>query len=404
MRRFTFVIVFAVLSLAANGRSRAVRFSPETLGTSFGAPLSNLTEEQRQRFEAGAVQFIRIRSAADGLGPVFNGPDCRQCHHRGTKIADGIAGGGSDIQVVRIGTLSAGVFDPLTRFGGSVLQGEGLSSTDVPEHPFRGELIPAEARFVSQRVSPSLFGLGLVDATPDETFRALAQKEALADPATAGRVSIVRDIATNTDAVGKFGWKAHNPSLLQFSGEAFLGELGITSPQFPDENCPSGDCRELAFNPVPALNDDGSVVRRVADFMMMLGPPPRGEITPGVLEGEALFSQIGCANCHVAALTSGASEIAALDHKIYHPYSDFLLHDMGSLGDGIEQESAKGNEFRTAPLWGVRGKQALLHDGRAANVEEATLAHDGQAKGARDRFKSLTASERAKVVEFLKSL
>jgi CxxC motif-containing protein (DUF1111 family) len=155
---------------------------------------------------------------------------------------------------------------------------------------------------------------------------------------------------------------------------------------------------------MPVMNDGGTAIRRAADFMMLLGPPPRGMITPEVLDGERVFAQIGCASCHVPTLTTGSSDVLALDHKDYHPYSDFLLHDMGSLGDGIEEGAAKGNEFRTAPLWGLRVVRSFLHDNRARTIDEAILLHDGQGKAARDRFAALDAADREKLVKFLTSL
>src|SRR5437870_4498780 len=117
-----------------------------------------------------------------------------------------------------------------------------------------------------------------------------------------------------------------------------------------------------------------------------------------------LFTQIGCASCHVRSLTSGASPVAALRFQTFYPYSDFLLHDMGSLGDGIEQGQATGGEMRTAPLWGLRLFTAFLHDGRAGTIEEAILAHDGQGRAARDRFAALPAEEKVTLVAFLRTL
>jgi CxxC motif-containing protein (DUF1111 family) len=403
VRRFpapTFVAValFALTATLASGRTRGVRESREAFATVMGGPLWRLTSEQQNRFVAGQLEFLRLRSVADGLGPVFNGTSCRFCH------AAGGTGGGSGITVTRFGTSVEGRFDPMIHSGGPVIQDTALGTNEVPNHPFRPDRVPPEARFVSYRRSPPLFGLGLVDATPDATLIAMAEMQAVTDPATAGRVAMVDNLSTNAKSVGKFGWKAIIPTLFQFSGDAYVNELGVTSPQFPDENCPEGNCAELAFNPMPVMNDGGTAIRRAADFMMLLGPPPRGMITPEVLDGERVFAQIGCASCHVPTLTTGSSDVLALDHKDYHPYSDFLLHDMGSLGDGIEEGAAKGNEFRTAPLWGLRVVRSFLHDNRARTIDEAILLHDGQGKAARDRFAALDAADREKLVKFLTSL
>jgi CxxC motif-containing protein (DUF1111 family) len=181
--------------------------------------------------------------------------------------------------------------------------------------------------------------------------------------------------------------------------------MGITSPEFPDENCPSGDCDLLArCNPFPGLNDDGSGVTLFEDFMQFLAPPARGPIDATVTEGEAVFETIGCARCHTPTLVTGNSPVEALRFVAFHAYSDFLLHDMGSLGDGIETGGAGGNEFRTAPLWGVRMMSAFLHDGRASTLRDAIEAHDGQGKRARDAFSELSQAEQEALVTFLNSL
>jgi CxxC motif-containing protein (DUF1111 family) len=138
--------------------------------------------------------------------------------------------------------------------------------------------------------------------------------------------------------------------------------------------------------------------------MMLLAPPPRAAITPRVIQGGVVFAAIGCANCHIPALKTGDHSVHALAHQRFFPYSDFLLHDMGSLGDGIEQGLATGKEMRTAPLWGLRTLTTFLHDGRATTVKDAILAHDGQAKAARDRFKALDPATEAKLLAFLNSL
>jgi CxxC motif-containing protein (DUF1111 family) len=154
----------------------------------------------------------------------------------------------------------------------------------------------------------------------------------------------------------------------------------------------------------PALNDTGSGVVAFNDFMTMLGAPPRGTITLSALIGEVVFNQIGCANCHVANLSTGSSPIAALNNQTYHPFSDFLLHDMGALGDGIVQGPAGSREMRTAPLWGLRMITRFLHDGRATTLDAAILAHAGQGQGARDQFAALSSTDKAYVRAFLNSL
>ena len=221
---------------------------------------------------------------------------------------------------------------------------------------------------------------------------------------------MVDNLAAGMQTAGKFGWKAQVPTLFQFAGDAYLNELGVTSPFFPDENCPGGRCADLQFNPRPGLNDTGKDTQALTDFLVMLAPPPRGEITADAIAGEAIFSRIGCDSCHVPALQTGPHENPALDRVTYRPYSDFLLHDMGSLGDGMEQGEAKAREMRTPPLWGLRFRaqqyplRYLLHDASGTTIDAAIVAHDGQGSDARIRFIGLNATEREQLRAFLRSL
>lgn len=364
----------------------------------FGQPLSGLTSALLARFSAGVGEFTSVEKVDDGLGPVFNGRSCAECH------AAPNVGGSSRRVVTRIATRTNGVFDDLARFGGMLLQDHAIGPQDGSPHAFRPETVPPPATIVVHRRTTPLFGLGFIDATPDSAFDALATQEAARGDGTAGRVNRVQNLSAGMVTSGKFGWKAQVPSLFQFAGDAYLNEMGITNPQFPNENCPSGNCAELAFNPQPGLNDSGDGVTQIADFMTMLSAPPRGPVSADSNDGERVFSQLGCDACHTPALQTGPSPIAALNRKTYHPYSDFLLHDMGTLGDGLEQGDAKGREMRTAPLWGLRAEPTLLHDGRATTVDQAILAHDGQARASRDRFVQLDERTKQKLRAFLNSL
>ncbi len=339
---------------------------------------------------------------ADGLGPVFNATSRARCHHVGAT------GGGSDLVEMRFGTTTNGAFDPLAALGGSLIQSQGIGAQGACT--FIGETVPAQATIAAgRRTTPTpLFGLGLVDAVPDFELFALARREARSQPATAGRPNIVTDIVTGQRAVGKFGWKGQVPTLLVFSGDAYLNEMGITTPMFPDENCPQGDCATLACDPLPGVDEaDLDDVDTFHDFMTLLAPPRPARpafATWDTWEGSKLFDQIGCANCHVRTLITGPSDVAALRFHTFQSYSDFLLHDMGDLGDGIEQGRATGREMRTAPLWGLRLLTTYLHDGRAHTIDGAILAHDGQGRGARDRFAALPPARQAKLLAFLKDL
>jgi len=375
----------------------ALAFRASSVSPDFGDPIAGLTPAQQAAFAAGKEDFESVETVTpDGLGPVFNGKSCAECH-----LTPAIGGASTTVET-RFGRILNGKFDPMTEFGGSLIQTTGIGPQGSCD--FVGETVPHQATIVAHRLTTPLFGLGLVDAVPDDEFKTIALIQKIFSPSTAGKVAMVTDLASSHLKVGKFGWKCQNPNLQQFAGDAYLNEMGITNPVFPEESCPQGDCNLLVCNPVPALNDDGSGVTLFTNFMTFLAPPPRGPVNQDVRHGEALFFTTGCFACHTPALRTGSSPVAALRHVTFFPFSDFLLHDMGSLGDGIEQGPAKGTEMRTAPLWGVRTRATLLHDGRATTLEQAILAHDGQGRKSRNAFDSLGTHSKAQLIAFLKSL
>jgi CxxC motif-containing protein (DUF1111 family) len=389
------LLVILAMNVSAQRRGGTGRPAPDPAA---GDALAGLTAAQRADFAAGLADFSEEEEVIDGLGPVFNERSCAACH------SVPAVGGGSTRTVTRFSRRINGLFDALASLGGSLMQDHAIGMADGVSHEFKAEVVPAAANITVHRRATPLFGLGLVDATPDSDFLAMAQQQASRRDGTAGRASVVDNIRAGMKTVGKFGWKAQVPSIFQFSGDAYLNEMGITTPDFPNESCPQGNCAELAFNPAPGINDDGSGPILLTNFMTLLAAPPRAAQTRDVSDGEATFERIGCTACHVATLRTGSNPVAALDRKTYHPYSDFLLHDMGALGDGLEMGSATGKEMRTAPLWGLRFITTYLHDGRATTLDQAILAHDGQARGARDNYAALAAAAKAKVIAFLQSL
>ena len=387
VRTGLFAAAFASLAFTPHGHS-----PPD-----FGQPLAGLNDEELDRFEAGLEEFSEVETVEEGLGPVFNGEACAACH-----FVPAI-GGGAEFLETRFGRMGDdGFFDSMPEYGGSLIQRNGIGIAG--DCDYLAELVPGEATVVAKRRATPIFGLGLVDATPDTAFWAIAAEQAHHPDGIAGIVSVVANLATGEDAVGKFGWKGQNPSLFQFSGDAYVNELGITNPDFPNENCPNGNCDSLSCNPFSEMNDDGEGVVGFTDFMTFLAPPPRGRINASVIAGELVFRGIGCAGCHRPTLRTGANPVQALHRVYYQPFSDFLLHDMGALGDGITQNEATGNLMRTAPLWGLRKITTFLHDGRATTYEQAILAHDGQGRKARDRFASLPAWKKNLLYAFLGSL
>jgi CxxC motif-containing protein (DUF1111 family) len=361
-----------------------------------GEPLPNLPSDARAAFREGRAEFQERETVGTGLGPVFNADSCAACH------SIPAVGGWSQRTVTRFGRSEAGRFDELASLGGSLIQDSAIRVNGCGLAP---ERVPAAANVVARRRTTGLFGLGLVEAVPEATFVALAAAQKQHPDGIAGRVNRVFDPALGKTVMGRFGWKAQVGSLLAFAGNAYLNEMGITNPLFVRENCPSGDCSKLlACDTRPDPEDDGGDVLAFTDFMRFLAPPRPPRYVGWVAEGARTFDSIGCTGCHTPSLRTGPNSMRALDRVELQPFSDFLLHDMGRLGDGIAQDGAGPTEMRTAPLWGISFQTAFLHDGRAVTVEQAILAHDGQGRRARDRFAQLDFGSRAKLLYFLRSL
>ncbi|MEK6257474.1 MAG: di-heme oxidoredictase family protein [Planctomycetota bacterium] len=362
----------------------------------FGLPLPGLTGAQLAAFEDGRDDFTEVEDKAGGLGPIFNRDSCVACH--GVPAI----GGSSRVFVTRFGRAANGVFDPLASLGGSLLQERAIDPSGL-EH------VPREANVVARRQSTPLFGLGLIEAIPDATIlRGVRTKPV---DGVLGKASMVVDAATKRTLVGRFGWKGQQATLLSFAGDAYLNEMGVTNRLFPTENAPNGNVallkrldtvKDPEDQPDPDTGKAG--IDLLADFMRFLGPPPTQPVTASNTFGAKLFLDVGCTSCHTPVMFTGPSTTAALNAKAVMLYSDLLLHDMGTLGDGIVQGSAGVREMKTPPLWGLRASGPYLHDGRANTIEDAIKAHDGEAKVSKDRFQKLTRDQQALLVEFLKSI
>jgi CxxC motif-containing protein (DUF1111 family) len=390
---------------SANGSADDLVLAKSAL---IGDAVAGLTAAQQAQFAEARGVFNEVETVADGVGPVFNERACGACHSVG-------AAGGSGVQFeVRAGRLASGVFSSLESEGGQLFDLFSVTSLPASERttipgctlPPNGEPVPADANVTALRRTTALFGLGLVDATPDATFQALAAAQPVA---IRGRAPLVPNIAAGHPTVGKFGWKDQVPTLHQFSGDAYLNEMGITNPEFPDEQVPRGNPAFIApcdGNPVEpgSVEDDGEDVDEFTTFMTLLAPPAPPAIKGQAHSGDTIFTQIGCDGCHVRSITSGPSPIAALSNKTYQPFSDFLVHDMGTLGDNIPGNGNVGlREMRTAPLWGLHllAPTNLLHDGRATSVEDAILRHDGQGAAARNAFIALPPGHKNNLLAFL---
>jgi CxxC motif-containing protein (DUF1111 family) len=272
---------------------------------------------------------------------------------------------------------------------------------------------PAEPLLMSPRVAPAIFGLGLLEAVPERTLEALADPADSDGDGISGRVNHVRELTRGRLAPGRFGWKAEQPSVLQQSAGAFLGDMGLSSTFFAGERF-GGREAELAGLPnggAPEVGND--ILHAIAIYARSLAVPARRNHTqPSVARGEDLFASAGCAHCHVHTLkTEPLAELPELGAQEFHPYSDLLLHDMGpELSDERPSFEAEGSEWRTPPLWGlgliekVNGHQLLLHDGRARGPSEAILWHGGEAASSREHFITMSAGDRRDLLAFLDSL
>jgi hypothetical protein len=320
-----------------------------------------------------------------GLGPAFNGRSCADCHRSplpGGMGADGLA------TVLRIGKLDSRGYDPMLGRGGPIARMHSVSELGISCAVALG--VPPGANLISVRNAPALYGLGLVDEIPDATILAGAVARS---NGIHGHPNIVAG-ADGRKAVGRFGWKADTPRLELFVADALRNELGITSPLAAQDLTPGGarhpDCSAATATP----KDDGSLVESLTAFVRSLEPLPPHRRDP---VGSALFVSTGCADCHTPTLAAG--------NKVLPLYSDLLLHDMGAgLNDGVIQDQAQGNDWRTTPLWGLSVRARFLHDGRARTIEAAILAHGGEADPVVQAYRQLDGEQRSALLTFLSSL
>ena len=367
-----------------------------------GEPLRGLDAAQLQRFADGLVEFDTVLSVADGLGPIFNDNSCGTCH------SFPVSGGSGTKVVTRFGKSASGgnPFDPLSHKGGSLKQEQFID-------PAVQEFVPAEADVVINRITPMSFGIGLLEAIDDADILALAASPP--DPNVSGIVRMVQPLEGGPMRASKMGWKGGMATVLSFSGDASMMEMGLTNRLVGHENAPNGDASLLSYDTISDPEDFPDPVTgleridRQTDFQQFLAQPPQ---TPkSGMTGETIFENIGCAACHVSDpyVTTGHSEIA-LNGIPIKPYSDFLLHDMGALGDGIVDGLASENEMMTRTLWGIGQRQTMLHDGRVSNLPFADMVdltiqeHDGEAAFSRTNYNALSQADKGLVADFLLSL
>ena len=396
-------LTLVVCLVLAGAVSRSLAGSPSR--SELGKPIEGLSMDERRLFRDGKVAFGEAEDAASGLGPIFNNNSCVACH------SVPAIGGSSPINETRAQRVDAsGAHFEFE--GGSLFQSDAIS-------PGCQEVVPPGANAVARRQTTPLFGLGLVEAIPDGQIADYAAEQARANPLQAGRVNWVTDVASGRLLVGRFGWKNQQATLLAFSGDAYINEMGITNFLFLTESAPNGKLGTLAAcDKVPEPEDTENDTVAFANFMRLLAPPPGDEscsrsnhhhkssrgrrFFSRSERGEQVFEKVGCAVCHHAGFTA-SSPIAAIDGESVDAYSDFLLHDVGT-GDGIVQGGAQANELRTAPLWGLSESAPYLHDGSAPTLKEAIRRHANQGAAAQQAFRALSDADQQALVAFLSSL
>lgn len=366
-----------------------------------GGPIPGLTPAENQRFMNGSNAFRVNKNQQTGLGPVFNGTSCVQCHAAG---APGGASPNLGLSVVtRIGGSVNGVYSDLANVGGALIQARSLREF-LPNYPVPREVVPAQASFVGRRITTPLFGNGLMEAIPAATILARQDPTDVNRDGISGRANMVLNPETRVTEVGRFGWKCQVSSLHLFAGDAYLNEMGITSPSFPTEVRPQGQNIPPGADIAPDPEDPGgAVVNQLTDYMRFLGAPPTAPNLPPT--GLTLFNSTGCGSCHTPSMNTGANPTPVLANKVVALYSDLLLHDMGTgLADNIRQGQATGSEFRTAPLWGLRFRRFYLHDGRAQSIDQAIRLHGGEATSSVTRYNAMTPANRTTLLAFLQGL
>ena len=383
-------------------------FDNKTNGLSPQGPAFDTINEDNvvalRSFNDNRFIFEEVETVADGVGPTYNAQSCRECHQ---NVA---TGGASQVAEHRTGRLDAsgGFFESL---GGSLIQSRATNAEILERVAFEDDVR-------TFRISTNTLGLGFVEAISNETLLAIRDAQPAALRGTALMAPVLE--GNGSARIGRFGWKGQHASLESFAADAYLNEMGITSPLFPEENTSSG--RDVSFgtrfDQIADPEDDGVDVKAFAMFMRSTKAPSRGQITADVTAGEALFNKIGCVTCHTSTIKTaragtlingGAFTIpAALGNKIIHPYSDFLVHDVGT-GDGIPVQArpefaGTARLMRTAPLWALRTRNRLMHDGLSFTKQEAILRHTGQAELVTQAYDALSATDQKKLLTFLDSL
>ncbi len=461
---FTGSVVAALLSTAA--ALAGTMQSPIELNAAYLQPIEDLSADEARQFRAGETmfrtlwltfpampvqnnwQYMRPRGGyAWGLGPTFIANSCMACHvQAGRGKTTDRSNSTVFQQLLRVslpgenphggprshphygGQLQ--VFDVISADRQQVRQGEAdvfvdwqpepVSLPDGTQVELRRPKIRVESLsygplgdqvMTSLRNAPPIFGLGYLESvSEDDILHIAAAQQAIG---LNGRMNYVRDDVRDKSSLGRFGWKANQPSVRQQVAAAFLHDMGITSSLYPKQNCPPVQIYCKAAPPGDSVELFADEFDDLTFWALALEAPPRRERDRADIQtGEKLFGQAGCAQCHLPQMKTAANApFPALAGRVFHPYTDLLVHDMGDgLADGRPDYKAGPRDWRTAPLWGiglskqVNGSTHLMHDGRARNVTEAVLWHGGEAQPARDAFARFSQEDRDALVAFVNSL
>lgn len=419
----------------------------------FGHSAPNLQGDGPDKFAVGNSFFRNdwvaapsSTTARDGVGPLLNSFSCSSCHKDDGRGRPPLGYGEKlSSMLVRLSIPGANPHNgPLE----DLQYGDQLSNNSIPGVIAEGDVtidyteilgaysdgagyslrkpqytfvhlgygaLPADILF-SPRVAPQMPGLGLLEAISETTLLSFTDSSDLDGDGISGRPNYVWDFVNNKVAMGRFGWKANQPSLKQQTAGAFIGDMGISSPVFSGQNLSGNQVTQYRYDTLatggsPEISTD--IFDQVVFYSSTLAVPGRRNWTdPLVKRGKQLFTTAGCAKCHIPSMTTGADAlIPELANQKIFPYTDLLLHDMGpALADGRPDYLASGQEWRTPPLWGigliqtVSGHTFLLHDGRARNAEEAILWHGGEGEQSKNTFTQMSKADRDALLKFLTSL
>jgi CxxC motif-containing protein (DUF1111 family) len=454
------VVVGLALTVVMGAGTLEAQHDPGPRGGAAGAGgfFPGLSPDEQSFFKEASGDFMEVDSVSgsvsgesgSGLGPTFNGNSCAQCHAQpavggsspgltskqnaipnpqvalanldgATNTVPSFVTANGPVREARFiknpdGSLDGGVHGLFTIMGRS--DAEGCS---LPQPNFAQQVANHNVIF---RIPTPVFGLGLVEATPDSTLQAnLAPNRFIKSQLGIGGSF---NMSGNDGTITRFGWKAQNKSLMVFAGEAYNVEQGVSNEAFTNERAAVTGC---IYNGTPEdatklLNESGgstgteaemsSDLVNFAAFMRLSAPPTPGPTSTSEANGAKLFGSVGCALCHTSTLTTGMAKSPAMSNVTYHPYSDFAIPQMGSrLSDGVNQGAAGPDQFRTAPLWGLGQRLFFLHDGRTSDLLQAIQAHasdcgrqscSSEANAVVRRFNSLSRSQMQDVLNFLRSL